>query len=58
LQEIYERAQLARRVAAIGKVQMKRFVRRHKLVQYRNDGARGDLGGCELSEDETEALSR
>jgi hypothetical protein len=39
---------------------MKRLVRRQKLVEYRNDGARGDLGGRELSEDEAEpaALTR
>src|SRR5262245_41910902 len=33
---------------------MKRLVRRQKLVEYRKDGARGDLGGRELSEDEAE----
>jgi hypothetical protein len=39
---------------------MKRLVRRQKLVEYRNDSARGDLGGGELSEDEAEpaALTR
>src|SRR5262245_11222344 len=39
---------------------MKRLVRRQKLVEYRNDAARGDLGARELSEDEAEpaALTR
>ena len=52
--------QLARRVGAIRIVEMKRLVRRQKLVAYRNDCARGDLGVRELSEDEAEpaALTR
>jgi hypothetical protein len=39
---------------------MKRLVRREKLGEYRNDSARGDLGGRELPEDEAEpaALTR
>jgi hypothetical protein len=58
--EVDERAQLARGVGAICIVEMKRPVRRQKLVEYRNDGARGDLSGRELSEDEAEpaALTR
>src|SRR5262245_31772922 len=60
LHEVDERAQLARRVSAIRVVEMKRLVRRQELVEYRNDGARGDLGGRERSEDEAEpgALTR
>src|SRR5262245_61485064 len=60
LHELDERAQLARRVGAIRIVEMKRLVRRQELVEYRNDGARGDLGGRELPEDEAEpaALTR
>src|SRR5262249_48484531 len=52
--ELDERAQLARRVSAIRIVEMKRLIRGQKLFEYRNDGARGDLGGRELSEDEAE----
>lgn len=51
LHELDERAQLARYVGAIRIVEMKRLIRRQKLVENRNDGARGDLGGRELSED-------
>ena len=36
---------------------MKRLVQRQKLVEYRNDGARGDLGSRELSEDEAESAA-
>src|SRR5262249_14129732 len=58
--ELDERAQLARHVGAIGIVEMKRLVRRQKLVEYRNDGAGGNLGARKLSEDEAEpaALTR
>src|SRR5215475_3979491 len=58
--ELEERAQLARHVGAIRIVEMKRLVRRQKPVEYRNDSARGNLGGRELSKDETEpaALTR
>src|SRR5262244_3117943 len=55
--ELDERAQLARRVGAIRIVEMKRLVRRQKLVEDRNDGARGDLGGRELSEDESQSTA-
>src|SRR5215470_13726440 len=53
--ELEERAQLARHVGAIRIIEMKRLVRRQKLVEYRNDGARGDFGCRELSEDEAES---
>src|SRR5262245_24095610 len=36
---------------------MKRLVRRQKLVEDRNDGARGDLGGRELPEDQPEPVA-
>src|SRR5262249_39578485 len=36
---------------------MKRLVRRQKLVEDRNDGARGDLSGRELPEDEAEPVA-
>src|SRR5262249_59833539 len=52
--ELDERTQLARRVGAIRIVEIKPLVRRQKPVEYRHDGARGNLGGRELSEDETE----
>src|SRR5262249_46001815 len=58
LHELDEGAQLARRVGAIRIVEMKRLVRRQKSVEYRNDGARGDLGGRELSEDEAEPVAQ
>jgi hypothetical protein len=47
-------------VGTTGIVQIKRLIRRQKLNEYRSDGARGDLGGRELSEDEAEpaALTR
>src|SRR5262249_789271 len=57
LHELDERAQLARRVGAVRIVEMKRLIRRQKPVEYRNDGARGDLGGRELSEDEAETAA-
>jgi len=58
--ELDERAQLARHMGAICIVEMKRLIRRQKPVEDRNDGARGDLSGRELSEDEAEpaALTR
>src|SRR5215475_11626847 len=60
LHEVDERAQLAWRVGAVRIVEVKRLVRRQKLVEYRDDGTRGDLGARELSEDEAEpaALAR
>ena len=60
LHELDECAQLARRVGAVRIVEMKWLVRRQKLVEYRNDSARGDFGCRELSEDEAEsdALTR
>jgi hypothetical protein len=60
LHELDERAQIVRRVGAICIVEIKRLVRRQKLVEYRNDGARRDLGGRELPEEEAEpaALTR
>jgi hypothetical protein len=44
-------------MGAIRIVEMKRLVWRQKLVEYRNDRARGDLGGRELSEDEAEPIT-
>jgi hypothetical protein len=57
LYELDERTQVVRRVGTIRIVEMKRLVRRQKLVEYRNDGARGDLGGRELLENEAEPVA-
>src|SRR5262249_5267519 len=60
LHEVDEGAHLAGRMCAIRIVEMKRLIWRQILVKYRNDAARGDLGGRELAEDEAEpaALTR
>ena|SRR5215467_5320312 len=52
-----ERAQLVSAWGAICIVEIKLLVRRQKPVEYRDDGARGDLGSRELSEDEAAALT-
>ena len=57
LHELYERAQLAWSVPAICIIEMEPLFRRQKLVEYRNDGARGDLDGRELAEDEAEPVA-
>src|SRR5262249_32307757 len=54
LHELDKGAQLARPVGAIRIVEMERLVRRQKLIEYRYDSARGDLGARELPEDQTE----